>query len=38
MYRSADVIRLVEAAGLRVERIVDRLGLCSSLLICEKAS
>jgi hypothetical protein len=37
MYKSTDVIRLVEAAGFRVERIVDRLGLCSSLVMCQKA-
>jgi hypothetical protein len=37
MYRSTDVIPLVEAAGFRVERLVDRLGLCSSLVICRTA-
>ena len=37
MYRSSDVVRLIEAAGMRVEQIVDRLGLCSSLVICRKA-
>jgi hypothetical protein len=36
MYRSTDVVRLVEAAGFRVERMVDRLGLCSSLVICRR--
>jgi hypothetical protein len=38
MYKLADVVPLIEAAGLRVERIVDRLGLCSSLLVCRKAA
>jgi hypothetical protein len=37
MYRSTDVTRLVETAGFRVERIVDRLGLCSSLVMCRRA-
>jgi hypothetical protein len=37
MYKSIDVVRLVEAAGFRVERIVDRLGLCSSLIMCRRA-
>jgi hypothetical protein len=37
MYRSTEVTRLVEAAGFRVERVVDRLGLCSTLVICRPA-
>ena len=37
MYRSTDVMPLIEAAGFRVEQIVDRLGLCSSLVICRTA-
>jgi hypothetical protein len=36
MYRSTDITALIEAAGFRVERIVDRLGLCSSLIVCQK--
>lgn len=37
MYKSTDVMRLVEAAGFRVERIADRLGVCSSLVTCRPA-
>ena len=37
MYTSTDVVRLVEAAGFRVERIADRLGVCSSLVTCRAA-
>ena len=38
MYRFTDLAPLIEAAGLRVERVVDRLGLCSSLVICQKGA
>jgi len=36
MYKASDIIEMVEAAGLRIERIVDNLGICSSLLICRR--
>ena len=35
MYRFAELLPLIETAGLRVERVVDRLGLCSSLVVCK---
>jgi hypothetical protein len=38
MYRSTDAIALIEAAGFRIERVVDRLGLCSSLIVCRKVA
>lgn len=37
MYKASDVIGMVEASGMRVERIVDDLGVCSSLMICARA-
>ena len=37
MYRSDDMQRCVEAAGLRVEECIDGLGLGHSVLICRKA-
>ncbi len=36
MYKFTDVESMIEAAGLRVERVTDRLGVCSSLLICRR--
>jgi hypothetical protein len=36
MYHSGDLIRCVEAAGLRVERIIDGLGKGHSILVCKK--
>ena len=35
MYHSDDMIRLVDAAGLRVETIHDNLGLSHSILVCK---
>lgn len=37
MYKASDIVGMVEASGMRVERIVDDLGICSSLMICSGA-
>jgi hypothetical protein len=34
MYKASDILALLEAAGLRVEKISETLGICSSLLAC----
>jgi hypothetical protein len=34
MYKAADVVAMVEAAGLKVERTTGILGICSTLLVC----
>jgi hypothetical protein len=34
MYKASDIMQMVDAAGLKVERVIDNLGICSSLLIC----
>ena len=36
MYKFTDVTAMIEAAGLRVERVTPNLGVCSSLLICRR--
>jgi hypothetical protein len=36
MYHSADLIRCVEAAGLRIEKIYDHLGKGHSILVCKR--
>lgn len=36
MYKFADITGMIEAAGLRIERVTDGLGVCSSLLICRR--
>lgn len=36
MYKASDIMEMVETAGLAVERVVDNLGICSSLLICRR--
>jgi hypothetical protein len=36
MYKSSDIIGMAESSGLCVERIVDTLGVCSSLVICRR--
>lgn len=36
MYKASDVMTMVDMAGLKVERVIDNLGICSSLLICSK--
>jgi hypothetical protein len=37
MYKASDIIRMLGAAGLEVERESAILGVCSSLLTCRKA-
>jgi SAM-dependent methyltransferase len=37
MYKAADISAMLGAAGLKLEKIVDRLGLCSSLLVCRRS-
>jgi hypothetical protein len=34
MYKYSDIVALVEAAGLKIERVTGTLGICSSLLVC----
>ena len=34
MYKATDISAMVEAAGMKVERITDELGICSSLMTC----
>jgi len=34
MYKASDIMKMVDLAGLKVERVVNNLGICSSLLIC----
>jgi len=34
MYKAADIAAMVEAAGMKVEKITARLGVCSALMIC----
>jgi hypothetical protein len=34
MYKASDIMKMVDMAGMKVERVVDNLGICSSLLIC----
>ena len=34
MYKASDIMEMVDMAGLKVERVIDNLGICSSLLIC----
>jgi SAM-dependent methyltransferase len=36
MYKGSDIVALVEAAGMKVERITDNLGVCSSLMVCRR--
>jgi len=36
MYKASDIIEMAGVAGLEVERVVDDLGVCSSLLICRR--
>ena len=36
MYKASDITRLVEAAGMKVEGITDKLGICSSLMVCSR--
>lgn len=34
MYKATDIAAMVEAAGLKVEKMTGRLGVCSSLMVC----
>jgi ubiquinone/menaquinone biosynthesis C-methylase UbiE len=34
MYKASDIVAMVEAAGLKVEKASGTLGICSSLLVC----
>jgi SAM-dependent methyltransferase len=36
MYKASDIAAIAEAAGLKIERTVDQLGLCSSLMVCRR--
>lgn len=36
MYKASDITRMVEAAGMKVESITDKLGICSSLVVCSR--
>ncbi|HEY6239601.1 MAG TPA: methyltransferase [Burkholderiales bacterium] len=36
MYKFSDIATMVEAAGLRVEKVSDTLGVCSSLIVCRR--
>ena len=36
MYKATDITAMVEAAGLKVEKISGRLGICSSLMTCRR--
>ena len=36
MYKSSDIVTMAESSGLRIERIADTLGICSSLIICRR--
>jgi ubiquinone/menaquinone biosynthesis C-methylase UbiE len=36
MYKSTDITAMIEAAGLKVEKMTGTLGVCSSLLICRR--
>jgi len=36
MYKYSDVAAMVEAAGLRIEKVSGTLGICSSLLVCRR--
>jgi len=34
MYKASDIAAMVEAAGMKIEKITGRLGVCSALIIC----
>jgi len=36
MYKYSDIAAMIEAAGLKVEKVTDHLGICSSLLVCRR--
>ncbi len=37
MYKYSDVAAMIEAAGLRIEKVSGTLGICSSLLVCRRS-
>ena len=37
MYKFTDILAMLQTAGLRLEKATDRLGICSSLLVCRRA-
>ena len=36
MYKASDIMDMVDSAGLRIERVIDNLGICSSLMISRR--
>jgi hypothetical protein len=36
MYKASDITALADAAGLKVEKVTDNLGVCSSLMVCRR--
>jgi ubiquinone/menaquinone biosynthesis C-methylase UbiE len=36
MYKASEMVAMVEAAGLKVEKVTGTLGICSSLLVCRR--
>lgn len=36
MYKYADIAAMIETAGLKVDQVIDSLGICSSLLVCRR--
>ncbi len=36
MYKASDITALADAAGLKVEKVADNLGVCSSLMVCRR--
>jgi len=36
MYKASDITAMIEAAGLKLEKVRDKLGVCSSLLVCRR--
>jgi ubiquinone/menaquinone biosynthesis C-methylase UbiE len=36
LYKATEMVAMVEAAGLKVEKVADTLGICSSLLVCRR--
>jgi hypothetical protein len=36
MYKASDITRMAQAAGMKVDRVIDNLGICSSLMVCSR--
>jgi ubiquinone/menaquinone biosynthesis C-methylase UbiE len=36
MYKYSDIVAMIEAAGLKVEKLIDDLGICSALVVCRR--